>query len=53
MGGGTDNGKFNRLWAQKILGYCTVQSCHNSSVYLDTLWDNCVLLVLLYCTIVL
>ena len=31
----------NRLWAQNLIGYCTVQSCHNSLVRLDTLLDIC------------
>ncbi len=30
---------YNRLWAQNLMGYCTVQSCHNSLVPLDTLSD--------------
>ncbi len=40
----------NRLWAQNLRVLSSVQSCHNSLVCLDTLWDIC-LLVLHHCVV--
>ena len=34
-----------RLWVQNLIGYCTVQSCHNSLVRLHTLLDICSLVL--------
>ncbi len=33
--------EISRLWAQNLRVLSTVQSCHNSLVRLDTLWDIC------------
>ena len=32
--------QYNRLWAQNLIGHCTVRSCHNSLVPLHS--QNCV-----------
>ncbi len=37
--------RINRLWAQNLRVLSTAQSCHNSLVRLDTLWDICPLVL--------